>query len=518
MSNLTCSICNSNFEKQILLTNHIKKYHNMSYKDYYDIYIKSENEGICLTCGQQTKFERNQYRQFCSRSCMRRNSFIQDTIKNTCIKKYGGVGLGSKEIQQKTKNTNLLKYGVENPYMIEHNKIKSHSTEAKEKYRQTMLSKYNVDSPLKLECNKQKLIQAGHTKEIIEKRNNIIRQNNIEKYNVEYTTQRKDVIQSIKNSRIQRQINFCLENNCTSINDLINIYGNGWYQSGLEFKYLFDGNNKYILNSEIYKIEEYSNKHVKSCNEECIYQYIKNIYSGTIIQHTRKIIKPYELDIYLPEINLAIEYNGMYWHNANNVSENYHFNKTKLCEQKEIRLIHIFEDEWINHKDICNSIICSALNTYSKVILDKDCKIKEITTDMTNNFLSENDLLGPIENSSYIRLGLFYNNELVQVICIDNSNNNFIQIIRMCTKKYFKIENNYLKILNYLHYKELYYYADLTKFDKTQFNNFEVIKYIEYSYFYYNDKLERFYNENIDIQNYYKIYDCGKLLLRYGKN
>ena len=43
---------------------------------------------------------------------------------------------------------------------------------------------------------------------------------------------------------------------------------------------------------------------------------IKSLYSGEIVENCRNIIKPYELDIYIPKKKIAIEYNGIYWHST----------------------------------------------------------------------------------------------------------------------------------------------------------------------------------------------------------
>mgnify|MGYP001573329522 CR=1 FL=1 len=75
------------------------------------------------------------------------------------------------------------------------------------------------------------------------------------------------------------------------------------------------------------------------------------------IKNNREIIKPYELDIYIPEFNLAIEYNGLFWHCTIKKEPNYHLNKTHLCSNKKIQLIHIYEDEWKLKKDIIKSIL-----------------------------------------------------------------------------------------------------------------------------------------------------------------
>ena len=74
-------------------------------------------------------------------------------------------------------------------------------------------------------------------------------------------------------------------------------------------------------------------------------------------QHDRIIINPKELDIVIDELNLAIEYNGDYWHSAelhlehhDNLDEYYgcHLNKTIETNKKCYRLIHIWENEYNN--------------------------------------------------------------------------------------------------------------------------------------------------------------------------
>jgi hypothetical protein len=66
-----------------------------------------------------------------------------------------------------------------------------------------------------------------------------------------------------------------------------------------------------------------------------------------IIDSERELLNGLELDIYIPSHNLAIEFNGLYWHNELHKDKKYHLNKTELCEAKGIQLIHVFEDEWM---------------------------------------------------------------------------------------------------------------------------------------------------------------------------
>ena len=150
------------------------------------------------------------------------------------------------------------------------------------------------------------------------------------------------------------------------------------------------------------------------CEKEVI-EFVKSIYNGVIINNNRKIIAPYELDIYLPEKKLAIEFDGLFWHNdKSGKDKNYHLDKTEKCEKQGIQLIHIFEDEWIEKQIIVKSIIKSKIGIYDKKIYARKCQIKEIAIKDKNDFLRMNHLQG--EDHSQIKLGLFYENELVSVM------------------------------------------------------------------------------------------------------
>ena len=99
-----------------------------------------------------------------------------------------------------------------------------------------------------------------------------------------------------------------------------------------------------------YNIRHILNKKFDSSFEYQIFNILKN-YTDNIVIHNRNIIYPNELDIYIPEFKTAIEVNGNYYHDVNIVGAQYHQNKTIKCIQRDIRLIHIFENEWKHNKD-----------------------------------------------------------------------------------------------------------------------------------------------------------------------
>ena len=103
------------------------------------------------------------------------------------------------------------------------------------------------------------------------------------------------------------------------------------------------------------------NDRTTSFEEKNLLSYIQSIYSGQIIENDRSILNGKELDIYLPEKRLAIEFDGLYWHNEMFLPNDYHVNKSNSCENKGVQLIHVFEDEWCNKTDIVKSRICSLI-------------------------------------------------------------------------------------------------------------------------------------------------------------
>ena len=98
-----------------------------------------------------------------------------------------------------------------------------------------------------------------------------------------------------------------------------------------------------------------------SNDEKELLNFIIKNYDG-LIKTNIKLIKNYELDIFLPELKLAFEFNGIYWHNELNRSNSYHKNKTDFFSKKEIEIIHIYEDDWKLKQDIVKSIILDRLD------------------------------------------------------------------------------------------------------------------------------------------------------------
>lgn len=154
----------------------------------------------------------------------------------------------------------------------------------------------------------------------------------------------------------------------------------------------------------------------KSTGEEELGTFIVGL-MGTenVLFRTRTVLPNMELDIYIPSLKIALEYNGLYWHSEDKKDKNYHLEKTEACESRGIRLIQIFEDEYLNHKDIVLSKLKHLLGKDSQTkIMARKCAVNKIDKKTAENFLNKNHIQGFANSSIY--LGAFFKTELIAVM------------------------------------------------------------------------------------------------------
>ena len=243
-----------------------------------------------------------------------------------------------------------------------------------------------------------------------------------------------------------------------------------------------------------------------------------------------------ELDILIPKYNLAIEYDGLYWHREEQKGKDYHLYKTNKCEENNIQLIHIFEDEWINKRDIVESRLMSVLGL-SKKIYARKCKIKEIYSKVSNKFIQENHIQG--KGRANIHIGLFYENELISVMTFlkgDISKKiKGWELNRFCSKKGYNVIGGASKMFKYFisnyNPEQVISFADRrwssningNVYEKLNFK-FEYTTSVNYWYFrqHETDRFHRFglrklknsilsERELREKEGWLRIYDCGSL-------
>jgi len=271
------------------------------------------------------------------------------------------------------------------------------------------------------------------------------------KYNVDYISQSPEIKEKIKNSLYENfdktKIFISLENSELTLLDeykgIRSTINNKTVYTSYKFqcqncKTVFDGtffNHRAPICRICYPTYKNNAIHLKMID-------FLNKHNVNFIQNTKKIIAPYELDFYLPDFNLAIELNGNYWHSeiGGNKNSKYHLNKTKLCNDKNIKLIHIFEDELIFKKNITESRLANEFNKTKNNIYARKCVIKTVSNAEKLTFLEENHLMGNSKDS--IRIGLYYENSLISLMTFSkrrialggNSRKGDWELNRFCSK------------------------------------------------------------------------------------
>jgi len=497
---------------------------------FFNIKVKDLTKGCsakivaeCDICGNKKDVT---YKEYC-RNTLNYDIFCCSnkcaTIKNikTSFKKYGAEHFSkTQEFLDKMKDSNLNKFGVEyytqtdeyKNIMVEYNKNCDYTTK-NDKTKNTAMLKYGVENYHQSEKYK------NDKNKILEKYKNTITKKLLKKYNNLISTDNKS------------------------------------------YKFLCQNGHEFEISRELLKNRSKLNTTIcticnsigssKSGYEIQLMEFISQKIFTKIIKNGRLILNnEYELDIYLPELKLAFEFNGLYWHNEIKKENNYHLNKTELCESLGIQLIHIYEDDWLYKQEIIKSIILNKLNKTPNKIFARKTIIKEITDNkLVKEFLNNNHIQGFV--GSKVKLGLFFNDELVSLMTFGNrrvamgkktTNNDEYELLRFCNKLNTNVIGGASKLFKYFinNYKpiEITTYADrsisqgklyetlgFNFIGKTNPNYYYIIDGIRHHRFNYRKDLlvKQGYNINkteheimID-RKIYRIYDSGNLKFIYKK-
>lgn len=303
--------------------------------------------------------------------------------------------------------------------------------------------------------------------------------------------------------------------------------------------------------------------HIKGCgcpkcgvtfskNEDEIIQFLQNELGEKAIEIRNRTIlgNKQEIDIVVPSKNICIEYNGLLWHSEKftRITKDYHLRKTEICENKGYRLIHIFEDEYVNHKNIVLAKLKHILhlNNNLPVVNARQTNVQEIDMKDAKIFLEKNHIQGHVAATVYI--GAFIQEQLVAVMSFKKitKDSNDWELTRFATDINYRHRGSGGKLFHFFikQYtpKTVKSFAD-RRWTALNDNNlyinlgFKCIEVLKPDYRYYDSKkgkLERIHKFNCRKQilhkkyglplsmteremakqlKMYRIYDCG--LLKY---
>lgn len=411
------------------------------------IYLLKENleSPPKCSCGKNKMFYRisDGYFETCGKQqCKTKERLKKQEITN--IERYGFKNSSSApEIKKKTKETNLKRYGVSCTF---------NEVETRKKIKQTLLDKYGIESPLqsaKIQEKRRKTLIENHGTDSMfysDKYKRVM----LERYGHINPMQVTKFAKRVSDTQIQNKLSDVIEKIQNSNKEYLSIDGNRLTikcNCGNVFSIHRCSLNAHLRNEiDFCQICNPINR-FRSKSENDLYLFCLEEFSDLKISTNRRI-GGYEIDVFFDDLNIGLEFNGLYWHSEDYKEINYHQKKSEKFESLGINIIQIWEDDWYLKRDIIKNIIRSKIKPIR--IGARKFKLKEVNFKEAKEFHEKFHLDG--YSVSRIHIGLFLENELVSLTSFGKSrykNEAEWELIRYTTKDRYSIIGGFSRMLNY---------------------------------------------------------------------
>lgn len=354
-----------------------------------------------------------------------KTDMVKQKAAATCIERYGAISPTQNPLVfEKVKKTLQENYGVEYPHQ---------NPELASKAEQTWLQTRGVSRP-------------AQDPEVRTKMKNTM----IEKYGIEHNMHDPITVQTVRQKNRLRQYGLVISartcvDPCFTLDEFIQ--GNSdteWSWQCKSCKNIFDQSIKPGKEPRCIKCFPLN----ETEGESIIRQWLdaNNLF---YIKNDRNCIKPFELDFFLPQLNLAIEFNGIWWHSEKILgNKKYHFDKFSLAKTKNIKLIQIWEHDLHAKKDIIFQRLKYACGLITRKIGARSTIVQPISVSLARPFLNQHHLHGWHPSGKY--WGCFYKAELVAVMSIGKnrySKKSHYELTRFATKSDVSIAGCLSKML-----------------------------------------------------------------------
>jgi hypothetical protein len=347
--------------------------------------------------------EKSPYCEVCNSS---KKEIHASTCSRTCAQKHLKLTGQLDEKISKRHKTMIEKYGAKvSDKAREATKARVSSMNAKAK--ETLKKKYNVDNASQIPGHHQKCIttlQANYGTDHYTKTHEFKEKSRILQ------------VEKLKNSLPESIHFFDLTDNL----DKVGIFENP--NKDVKFKCIICDTSEAVPTETV----KWRIKNAGTCCTKCSgvttansvpQQELTNFINhelGIVTVNNTPVLGKQHIDIFIPEHNFGIEFNGLYWHTEEKKGKNYHNEKTKIANSMNISLFHVFEDEWTHTPEIVKSRIRNKLGLSTNKIFARKCVVQVVSTDEEKQFLLENHIQGYSKSS--IKLGLYLNKELVSLM------------------------------------------------------------------------------------------------------
>jgi len=182
--------------------------------------------------------------------------------------------------------------------------------------------------------------------------------------------------------------------------------------------------------------------------EQEVFKFIESYYDSEILQNYRDDRK--EIDVFLPELSLGFECNGLYWHSELHKQPKYHQDKLLFFKEKGIQIFMIWEDDWKLKKDLIKSMIINKLGKSKNKLFARKLKVNEVSKKDSTVFLQSNHLQGNCVDK--YRLGLYNEDMLVSIMTFGKRSimkHEEMELLRFASLKNYNVIGGAGKLLSY---------------------------------------------------------------------
>jgi hypothetical protein len=401
----------------------------------------------CNNCNTEFLVEFKQRdKKFCNRKCYfdyaRKNNLIGKQKDDSTREKRICIQCGETFIERKKYKRKLCSIECRTKW----NNNPKNISDRIDKSKKSVFEKYGVDTLFKKESFQKSL-----------------RDQFLKRHGVSHPMLKKEFVDKLKNTLKLNHLPILLDKLKLNDIELIDDYVNNK-----------DGNSSRVYNFKCLKCDNIFTSTLLGSGKIPICRKCFPITKNSSIEHglrdflnkyhiehidgNRKILKGKEIDLFIPSKNIGFEINGNYFHSEihGGKNKNYHIDKTIDANEENIKLIHILEDEIKLKKNIVFSRLKNILGITSESIYARKGVIKEINKKDSIKFLNDNHIQGT--SIDKIRLGLYYNEELVSIMTFGgkrkslgnkNIKNSEYEIVRFCNKLDTNVVGSFSKLLKH---------------------------------------------------------------------
>lgn len=377
----------------------------------------------CSVCQSQVRFHQNQYADTCSSKCRASSDAVRQKTRETNIERYGvAAPANSSCLRERSKESLLKRYGVEHPLQ---------SVEIQQRRKQTLVNRFGTSNTNLVESIQRKRVETVQ-----------------ERYGDHPSRRHWNETQR----GLTQDVDWLCHQHIVLKKPIVQIAN----ELGISDKILGDYFHKHQIRILTHNV---------SSGERAVSEFVRSLEVETIC-NDRTVLDRHELDIYLPDYKMAIEYCGLYWHSDEFKDRLYHYKKLQECNERGIRLLTIFEDEWVEKQELVKDKIRHIVGKSSKeIVYARKTTVRELSAHEKDKFFNQTHIQGTGPGS--ITYGLQYENRTVAAMTFIRQKDSVFVLNRFATE--CRVPGGFEKLLK--HFQKTHNWRQIVSFADMRWSN-----------------------------------------------